>query len=287
MPSMKSFRRFRLAGHAVRAMIDETGTPWVVAADLAEPLGMPQNTIVKALATYPTTEKQQRTGEDAEKIRHLARRKVRAGTMKKTHGAPRSKRRDLGGASTFTIIAEPAVYRLIARCQDALKEGTFAFRFMQWVYSEVLPSLRKRGGYLMTKQARAIVQGVPGWQDARDSGKEARRELTDTVREFVAYATARGSINAQFYYGNFTKLAWRLARLGDVRDRDMLSIRDLIKLELVEEYLAEWIANGMADGLPYKDVFVECRLTGERVLLRREPRRLRAVATQDEADAPF
>lgn len=53
-------------------------------------------------------------------------------------------------------ISESGLYTLILRCRDAVKPGTPAYTFRKWVTSEVLPSIRKTGGY-----------AAPGSLDAR------------------------------------------------------------------------------------------------------------------------
>lgn len=45
------------------------------------------------------------------------------------------------------IISESGMYTLVLRSQDALKEGTAAFRFRVWVTDEVLPTIRRNGQY--------------------------------------------------------------------------------------------------------------------------------------------
>ncbi|MBK1716354.1 Bro-N domain-containing protein [Thiocystis violacea] len=45
------------------------------------------------------------------------------------------------------IINESGLYTMILRCRDATKAGTIAHKFRKWVTSEVLPSIRKTGGY--------------------------------------------------------------------------------------------------------------------------------------------
>ncbi|HBU6133915.1 TPA: Bro-N domain-containing protein [Enterobacter cloacae] len=53
----------------------------------------------------------------------------------------------LGGKQEVTIVSESGLYTLILRCRDAVKQGTTAWRFRKWVTNEVLPAIRKTGGY--------------------------------------------------------------------------------------------------------------------------------------------
>ena len=56
-----------------------------------------------------------------------------------------------GGTQELGIINESGLYTLILRCRDATKKGTLPHKFRKWVTSEVLPSIRKTGGYQMPK----------------------------------------------------------------------------------------------------------------------------------------
>ncbi|WP_142430582.1 MULTISPECIES: BRO-N domain-containing protein [Bacteria] len=53
----------------------------------------------------------------------------------------------LGGKQTMRIICESGFYKLIARSRKATTPGTLAHRFSNWVFREVVPSIRKTGSY--------------------------------------------------------------------------------------------------------------------------------------------
>jgi prophage antirepressor-like protein len=57
-----------------------------------------------------------------------------------------SEHRAEGGAHTW-LISEAGLYTVILRSRDATTPGTFAHRFRRWVTSEVLPEIRRSGGY--------------------------------------------------------------------------------------------------------------------------------------------
>lgn len=44
-------------------------------------------------------------------------------------------------------VSESGFYKLITRCRKASKPGTFAHRFTNWVFRDVIPSIRRNGGY--------------------------------------------------------------------------------------------------------------------------------------------
>lgn len=52
-----------------------------------------------------------------------------------------------GGKQRMLLVAESGFYKLIARSRKATIEGTAAYRFSEWVFREVIPSIRKNGAY--------------------------------------------------------------------------------------------------------------------------------------------
>lgn len=92
-------------------VIDRNGSLWFVAADVVRALHL-SNTSVSLKALRPF---------DKDKI-------------------------EINGKET-NIISEGGMYLLTLRSQDALKEGTPAYRFSLWVTSEVLPAIRRNGRY--------------------------------------------------------------------------------------------------------------------------------------------
>lgn len=104
------------------------------------------------------------------------------------------------------------------------------------------------------------------WQDQRRQGKIARREVTDTIQAFIAYAELQGSRNARHYYSHITKATY--SALFIVKDQGGKSFRDLLDsmqlnfLTTAEYIAAKAIEDGMASGLYYKDIY---RLAKERI----------------------
>lgn len=52
-----------------------------------------------------------------------------------------------GGNQKMNVVSESGFYKLIARSRKASTQGTFAHRFSNWVFREVIPSIRKTGSY--------------------------------------------------------------------------------------------------------------------------------------------
>ncbi len=101
---------FSFEGSQIRVIIDQQGEPWFIASDVAEILG------------YYKTSNATRVLEDDEKGAHNV--------------------STLGGSQKTTTVNESGLYSLIfaSRKQEARK-------FKKWVTSDVLPTIRKTGGY--------------------------------------------------------------------------------------------------------------------------------------------
>lgn len=52
-----------------------------------------------------------------------------------------------GGKQTMRTVCESGFYKLISRSRKATTPGTFAHHFSNWVFREVIPSIRKTGFY--------------------------------------------------------------------------------------------------------------------------------------------
>ena len=129
---------FEFEGNKIRALADGDEVMFV-ASDIAKILG------------YRDAEKLTRTLDDEEK-----------GT--RPIGTP-------GGTQAMTVISEPGLYKAILQRQTGRMEvgitREFVKRFQRWVMHEVLPQIRKTGGYVpvadtdddMTILAKAVMIG--------------------------------------------------------------------------------------------------------------------------------
>lgn len=105
---------FDFEGKEIRTLLIE-GEPWFIARDVCSALGLVNSR--KSLTALDEDEKGV-TSSDT-----------------------------LGGQQNMAIINESGLYTLILRCRDAVKRGSVPHQFRKWVTSEVLPSIRKTGGY--------------------------------------------------------------------------------------------------------------------------------------------
>ncbi len=99
------------------------------------------------------------------------------------------------------------------------------------------------------------------WKQARVQIKEVRKSFTDTVKEFVEYATKQGSKSASMYYCNITKMEYAALELvekgqkvpGDFRNT--LDLMDLSFLTTAEQIARAALLDGMNRKFPYKEVY--------------------------------
>ena len=146
----------------LRAVLDERGEPWFVGSDVANSLG------------YSNPRKALRDHVDEED-------KTRNETFLVNGTAP-------------ILINESALYTLVLRSklEDARK-------FRKWVTSEVLPSIRKQGGYMMVRpdesdeviMARAllIMQATLQRRDEQIALLKPRAEYADHVLDSISCFT--------------------------------------------------------------------------------------------------
>lgn len=159
----------------IRVLRDEDGEPWFVASDIAKALG------------YRDAEKMTRRLDDDEK-----------GT--RSVGTP-------GGEQRMTVITEAGMYSAILGSKvDGAK------RFKRWVTHDVLPAIRRDGGYMVAREdetpqetmARALLIAQETI-DRKDSTIAAQQ---DTIRELApkaAFYDAVGDSDGKMSVADFSK----------------------------------------------------------------------------------
>lgn len=111
-------QRFDFKGAALRTLTDEAGEPWFVAKDVCDILEL--SNVTEALRPLDDDEKSNfRISEVAQ-----------------------------NGGRAPLIISEPGLYKLIMRSRKPE-----AKEFQRWVTHEVLPQIRKTGGYIPTSES--------------------------------------------------------------------------------------------------------------------------------------
>ena len=128
-------QRFDFRGASLRTLTDETGEPWFVAKDVCDILGMSNPSMAV-------------TALDKDEVAQIDP-KDYLGSENRSNQA-------------VNIVSEPGLYKLIMRSRKPE-----AKEFQRWVTHEVLPQIRKTGGYIptsdvdddMTILAKAVMIG--------------------------------------------------------------------------------------------------------------------------------
>lgn len=100
------------------------------------------------------------------------------------------------------------------------------------------------------------------WKQARIQSKESRKNVTDTIKEFVDYSITQGSSSATKYYMNITKMEYAALELIQSKEkipsgfRDTLDMLDLCFLQAAEQVCRAAIKEGMDRKFPYKEIFL-------------------------------
>lgn len=148
----------------VRVILDDKKDPWWVARDVCNILGI--KNVTDAIKALDDDEKN--TLEISEGIMGIS-----GNTVTFSDSIPPKR-----GNPNVNIINEPGLYTLIIR---STKPKARVFR--RWITHEVLPSIRKTGGYAMNPPENgpggddsAVDRQIPGyiWQRIRAAGKGVR-----------------------------------------------------------------------------------------------------------------
>lgn len=114
---MKNLVKFEFKSREIRTVTDEHGEVWFVAKDVCDILGIGTEQIRR----IPDTQKGLRQMQTP------------------------------GGPQNLSIISEAGLYRLVLRSDKSEAEP-----FIDWVTSEVLPSIRKTGAYVPEDYVKAL-----------------------------------------------------------------------------------------------------------------------------------
>lgn len=114
-------QKFDFKGSSLRTLTDEAGEPWFVAKDVCDILGMSNPSMVV-------------TALDKDEVAQIDP-KDYLGSENRSNQA-------------VNIVSEPGLYKLIMRSRKPE-----AKEFQRWVTHEVLPQIRKTGGYIPTSES--------------------------------------------------------------------------------------------------------------------------------------
>ena len=141
----------------VRAF-EKGGLTWFVAAD-----------VCKALEIQNPTQALEKLDDDERSMFNIGRSEIH------------------GGGGNVNIINESGLYILILRSRKAMEQGSTAWKFRKWVTSEVLPTIRKTGGYQIGQKTTA---------DDRTGLRQAVAALVG--RKGIDYFSAYSMIHQRF-----------------------------------------------------------------------------------------
>lgn len=108
----------------------------------------------------------------------------------------------------------------------------------------------------LTNEYKKSLRRNQEWVKNREAGKVQRRSLTDTVKAFIEYAKNAGSLGADKYYMNVTKM--QNSALGAL-NRDTADLFTLNAFQMSDVIISNVLKSGMEKGLYYKDVFKEAK----------------------------
>lgn len=94
------------------------------------------------------------------------------------------------------------------------------------------------------------------WKFFRQLGKTVRLSETDTLKELVEYAKAKGSTNPNKIYTNYTRLANKTVGIKSVKDATTMQLNYLM---LVENIFIQIILAGMDTDRDYHDIYRDCK----------------------------
>lgn len=174
---------FDFSGQQVRVVLDEHGDPWFTAADVCAVLGIAN-------------------GSDA--VARLADDEKGVGTAD-----------TLGGLQQIRTISEAGLYRLIFTSRKAEAEA-----FRRWVTHEVLPTIRKTGGYTTQPAAPAFVIPQTMSEALRLAADEHERALEAEAK--VAELEPKADLADTYLIAQGgTRKVREAAKLLHLRERDL------------------------------------------------------------------
>jgi Rha family phage regulatory protein len=200
---------------------------WTTSLDVAEKFGKRHDDVLKAIRNLDCSE--------SFKLRNFA-------------GLSQTVR---GGTQKYYIISRDG-FSFLAMGFRGKKAAEWKEKFIE-AFNEMEKTILR-----LAYQARR--QGQKEWLQARAEGKVIRREETDTIKEFVEYATSQGSKSARMYYVNITKMVnshlfFLEQSIQPDNLREWLNHMQLIHLSVADNLVAKALREGMEKGMYYKAVY--------------------------------
>ena len=163
-------QKFDFKGAPLRTLTDKAGEPWFVAKDVCDILGLENSR--KATAELDSDEKNTVTLSDG-----------------------------IAGNPNKTIISEPGLYRLVMKSRKPE-----AKEFQRWVTHEVLPSIRKHGGYMAGQERMTPEQMALASMRWLQSKVDEQAKQLKAQEGKVLFANAVETARTSILVGDFAKI---------------------------------------------------------------------------------
>lgn len=204
-----TWQEFRLDGTTLLATAIN-GEPWFIARDVAAALGYRRAADMLRLATDPD-----------QRI-----------TVELATG---------GGRQECTAISEPALYRIVTR-----SDHPSARRFQDWVFTEVLPRIRRTGTYTHTPKLpdrRALAQMVLDAEDAAQAAQQRANALEPSAGAWDHCASPQSS----WTIGYAVRILWRdpelKPKLTPAKDGEQALKVAMYQVGLTNYRGGDWVPN--------------------------------------------
>lgn len=163
-------QQFDFKGASLRTLTDEAGEPWFVAKDVCDILGIDTNHLSESL--------------DSDEMN----------TLRITEGNVR-------GNPNKIIISEPGLYRLVMKSRKPE-----AKEFQRWVTHEVLPQIRKHGGYMVGQERMTPEQMALASMRWLQSKVDEQAKQLKAQEGKVLFANAVETARTSILVGDFAKI---------------------------------------------------------------------------------
>ena len=157
------------------------------------------------------------------------------------------------------LINESGLYSLVL---DSKLEQAIEIR--HWITSEVMPSIARTGEY---KLPNKNLDDESERLEARQFSKIIRKQETDVIKEFIAYARKQGSKRPDVaYYRFFSVLANRAIGLPDKNGRDDASLFQQKAMAWTEYVFGNFLKAKMSEVKNYKEILEDITIWLEEFL---------------------
>lgn len=167
-------QRFDFRGASLRTLTDEAGEPWFVAKDVCDILGMSNPSMAV-------------TALDKDEVAQIDP-KDYLGSENRSNQA-------------VNIVSEPGLYKLIMRSRKPE-----AHEFKRWVTHEVLPSIRKHGGYMAGQERMTPEQMALASMRWLQSKVDEQAKQLKAQEGKVLFANAVETARTSILVGDFAKI---------------------------------------------------------------------------------